>query len=203
MAYGQIVLLNGAPRSGKSSIVMAIQGSLDGDWINLGVDATKGMTPQDRQPGIGLRPGGERPDLEPFIERSYLALYDSIAAHSRAGLNIAADVGHHESYAGLKNVFASCLQRLSGLPVLIVGVLCPIELILERRRDTGWEDHTRSDSVPDPIIRWQRLVHDPGIYDLEVDTSRLSPDQCSERIEQCLTSPPSPSAQERIVRIKG
>ena len=35
---GQIVILNGAPRSGKSSIVQAIQENLDGVWINLGVD---------------------------------------------------------------------------------------------------------------------------------------------------------------------
>jgi len=35
---GQIVILNGAPRSGKSSIVAAIQKTFDGPWMNLGVD---------------------------------------------------------------------------------------------------------------------------------------------------------------------
>ncbi len=25
--------------------------------------------------------------------------------------------------------------------------------------------------VPDVVRRWERAVHDPGIYDLEVDTS--------------------------------
>ena len=35
---GQIVILNGAPRSGKSSIVRVIQETFDDPWMNLGVD---------------------------------------------------------------------------------------------------------------------------------------------------------------------
>lgn len=63
---GQIVILNGTPRSGKSSIAAAIQNTFEGVWMNLGVDWFKQMTPNRYQPGIGLRPGGERPDLEPL-----------------------------------------------------------------------------------------------------------------------------------------
>src|SRR5262245_23555606 len=62
---GQIVILNGPPRSGKSSIAAEIQERFEGVWMNLGVDHFKQMTPARLQPGIGLRPGGERPDLEP------------------------------------------------------------------------------------------------------------------------------------------
>ena len=36
--------------------------------------------------------------------------------------------------------------------------------------------------VPEPVLRWQSAVHDPGIYDLEVDTSRLSASDCADRI---------------------
>lgn len=32
---GQIVILNGAPRSGKSSIATVIQDTFDGLWMNL------------------------------------------------------------------------------------------------------------------------------------------------------------------------
>src|SRR5689334_4734740 len=96
---GQIVILNGTPRSGKSSIAAAIQNTFNGVWMNLGVDGFKQMTPQRYQPGIGLRPGGERPDLEPLIVVLYRAMYASIAAHSRLGLNVVVDVGHHDAYA--------------------------------------------------------------------------------------------------------
>ena len=57
-APGQIVILNGTPRSGKSSIAVAIQETFDGVWMNLGVDGFMRMTPARFMPGMGLRPGG-------------------------------------------------------------------------------------------------------------------------------------------------
>ena len=54
---GRIIVLNGAPRSGKSSIARAIQASFDGVWMNLGVDVfDREVKPQLYRPGIGLRP---------------------------------------------------------------------------------------------------------------------------------------------------
>ena len=41
---GQVVILNGAPRSGKSSIVEALQRRPDRVWFNLGVDVVMKMT---------------------------------------------------------------------------------------------------------------------------------------------------------------
>ena len=38
------------------------------------------------------------------------------------------------------------------------------------------------DPVPDPVQRWQDAVHDPGVYDLEVDTSQCTPEQCAAAI---------------------
>jgi chloramphenicol 3-O phosphotransferase len=68
---GQVIILNGAPRSGKSSIAAAIQETFDGPWMNLGVDVlVRQVTPPRYRPGIGLRPGGERPDLESFVQLS-------------------------------------------------------------------------------------------------------------------------------------
>ena len=43
---GQIIILNGTPRSGKTSIATVIQETFDGPWINLGVDGYKRMTPK-------------------------------------------------------------------------------------------------------------------------------------------------------------
>jgi chloramphenicol 3-O phosphotransferase len=65
--HGTIVVLNGPPRSGKSSIVRAMQEQLDGVWMNLGVDTWAGVTPARLRPGIGLRPGGERPEVEAVV----------------------------------------------------------------------------------------------------------------------------------------
>lgn len=191
---GQIVILNGAPRSGKSSIVAIIQETFDDVWINLGVDRYMAMTPQKFLPGIGLRPGGERPDLEPLIVRMYLALYESIAAHSRLGLNVVADVGHHDAYSETRGILPRCAAILRGLAVLFVGVRCPVEVILERRRDTGWQAG-RAEA-------WERAVHEPGIYDLEVDTSQLSPEGCAEGIRRRLESGPPPNSLARLAGLR-
>ncbi|SEK66607.1 Chloramphenicol phosphotransferase-like protein [Xaviernesmea oryzae] len=78
-----IVILNAAPRSGKSSIARALQAQTSDVWINLGVDCSMRAMPEHLLPGIGLRPGGERPDLEDVLSRLYRALWDSIAAHAR------------------------------------------------------------------------------------------------------------------------
>ncbi|CAN5466879.1 chloramphenicol phosphotransferase CPT family protein [soil metagenome] len=179
---GQIVLLNGAPRSGKSSIAAAIQATFEGVWMNLGVDLWMKATPPPYLPGLGLRPGGERPDLEPLVGAQYRALYDSIAAHCRLGLNVVADVGHYSP-----SLFADCRARLEGLPVLWVGVRCPLEIILERRRQTGYPWRTESGAVPPPVLRWQEEVHRVAPYDLEMDTSLLKPAECAEEILRVLT----------------
>ena len=125
---GRIVILNGAPRSGKSSIATVIQERFDGPWMNLGVDAyVHHITPPRYRPGIGLRPGGERPDLEPFVAACYAALYESVAARSRLGLHLVVDVGHHNAYAESRHTLADAARRLVGLPALLVGVRCPID----------------------------------------------------------------------------
>src|SRR6516162_2896641 len=111
---GQIVILNGTPRSGKSSIAIAIQNTFEGVWMNLGVDRFEQMTPERYQPGIGLRPGGERPDLEPLVVLLYHGMYEAIGAHSRLGLNVVVDVGHHDAYFVPRRILPDCARRLSA-----------------------------------------------------------------------------------------
>ncbi|HJM75358.1 MAG TPA: chloramphenicol phosphotransferase [Dehalococcoidia bacterium] len=188
-APGQIVILNCVPRSGESSIALVIQETFDGVWMNLGVDSfVRHVTPELHRPGIGLRPGGENPDIEPTVVALYAAMHESIAAHSRIGLNVVVDVGHHDGYSQPRGILVDCARRLADLPALFVGVRCPIEVIMARRnvgqpgREGGYVRGTDDDPVPAPVRRWQEAVHDPGIYDLEVDTAVLSPQQCAEMI---------------------
>ncbi len=72
--------------------------------------------------GFGLRPGGERPDLQPLIPVLFASLYESIAAHSRLRLNVVVDIGHHDAYARPQHILADSARRLAGLPVLFAGV---------------------------------------------------------------------------------
>ena len=203
---GRIVILNGAPRSGKSSIAAAIQQDFPGAWMNLGVDvhATQ-ITPPRLRPGIGLRPGPDRPEVAALVPTFYAALYESIAAHSRLGLNVVADVGHHVAAPAGQALLADCARRLAGLPVLFVGVHCPIETIMQRRaagqagRDGVYLAGSPAEPVPAPVLRWQNAVHIPGVYDLEVDTSLLTPQGCAECIRARLEPEAlPPGAFERL-----
>jgi chloramphenicol 3-O phosphotransferase len=135
------------------------------------------------------------------------AMYESIAAHSRAGLNVVVDIGHHDS--NTPGLTAQCARRLEGLPVLFVGVRCPIGVIMERRneRAPGGEHPyvvgTPEDPVPAPVQRWQDDVHAHGGYDLEVDTSQLSPQECAEAIRRRLRDGPPGTAFHKLAQIAG
>ena len=179
---GRLVILNGPPRAGKTSIAHAMQALLPELWLNLGLEAFKSATPERFQPGIGLRPGGERPDLEPIIERLYLSMYESIGAHCRRGVNVVADTTHHDWYSRPLSLFARCAQLVVDLPVLIVGVRCPLEVIMRRRQDTWGRSYAEDGSVPEPILRWQEAAHAPGIYDVDIDTSQTTPEAAAQLI---------------------
>jgi chloramphenicol 3-O phosphotransferase len=206
VAPGRIVVLNGAPRSGKSSIAAVIQDTFDGVWMNLGADVfIQHVTPPRLRPGMGLRPGpgsggGERPDIEALLPALYAACYDSVAAHSRQGLNVVVDVGHHDAYSVRLGTLADAARRLRGLPAYLVGVRCPVEVIMARR-DAGEPGRYLTSGpggeIPGPVLRWQRHVHEPGVYDLEIDTSAVTPRDAAALIATRLAGPP-PEAFRRI-----
>jgi chloramphenicol 3-O phosphotransferase len=204
---GRVVVLNGAPRSGKSSIAAALQADPDGCWMALGVDVlTQHVTPPRLRPGLGLRPGGgERPDIEERLPALVAALYGSVAVHAREGFDVVVDVGHHDAYGRPLHLLRTAAQRLTGLPAWLIGVHCPLEVVVARRElaaGTGRYQSARaaSGAVADAVVRWQEEVHRPGIYDLTVDTSVASPERCAETILDHLASGPPPRALASLAR---
>jgi chloramphenicol 3-O phosphotransferase len=69
---------------------------------------------------------------------------------------------------------------------------------MERRRATWHVDYAADGSVPKAVRLWQQAVHEPGIYDLEVDTSLLSSEECADMIRQRIENGPPPSAILRL-----
>lgn len=188
---GQIIILNGAPRSGKTSIAHAIQTHWDGIWMNIGVDGHMRMLPERLRPGIGLRPGGERPDLEAHLPALYGAWFEAIAAHSRRGINVVADFGIHDGHAGSLHLMENGLKLLEGLPHLVVCVTCPLAEIMKRRAADSDPSHhyvkaSADDPVPLPVARWQEYIRRAADYDLTLDTSVLTPLECAAIIEDRL-----------------
>ena len=193
---GAIVILNGAPRSGKSSIARAMQARLPDVWFNRGVDSEVAMLPAALRPGIGLRPGNDNPALKALVLDLYAALYGAVAAFAEQGFNVVMDVGHHDA-----EVLRASLRRLQGCVVMLVGVRCPLDQIMARRAmDTDSRHVPAGAPVPEAVLRWELHVHDPGIYDLEIDTALITSDEGADRIGTMLAAGLArPTAVERLL----
>ncbi|WP_262316705.1 phosphotransferase-like protein [Lacticaseibacillus parakribbianus] len=176
MKNGQIIVLSGQPRAGKSRIARVIQATFPGDWLVTGVDAQMQALPAQLQPGIGLRPGGERPALEPVIRRLYAVLFATLAAYSRQGFNVVADVGLHDGYSQPLGLVALLHRQLAGLPLVVVGVTAAPEVIAARRKAT-WH------KLPPAAVldRWATAVAATPV-DLTVDSGELGATGCAARI---------------------
>ncbi len=157
-------------------------------------------TPSYR-PGAGLRP--QKPEhatarpgrvplevLEDAVPTLCATLCESIAAHSRLGLNAVADVCHHDFHTQPRNILTCCSGRLRGLSVLFVGVGCSIDVTWERREQTWGQVCAELDGGVVAAVELCQYAAREHNYDLEVDTSRLSPGECAAEIRKRLDAGP-------------
>ena len=95
---------------------------------------------------------------------------------------------------------ADILVVWQSLPVWLAGVFCPLETIHQRvaaRPDRSWPSYL-------PMVNWmfdEAHQHARGIYDLEVDTSQLAPEECALQIKQVMDERGSPSAFKRLATL--
>lgn len=198
---GQVIVLNGVPRAGKTSIAREIQQSFPGVWMNLGVDNHIQATPDALKPGVGLRPGGKvDPKIEAMVPVLYAALYDSVRAHALHGLNVVMDAKHHDSYIQPRgDMLLDCARRLEGIQTLFVGVTCSLEQIWLRLEQTWGQTRDNADANQITAIELGQTVTHEHDYDLVVDTTERSTADCTAAIRALFDHPPSPSAFERLI----
>ena len=189
MTHGQIIILNGASSSGKTSVVKALQATLDRPFLDAGIDRFIWMLPKryldrplwDEVLGLANRAG-------PLGHRLMSGMHHAIAALSQAGNNVVADHVLVEP-----QWLQECIHLFCDLPALFVGVRCPLEALEQRERE-------RRDRTLGQARAQFDLVHAHGIYDLEVDTSVSSPEECAGQIKQRLDDNTPPSAFKRLQR---
>lgn len=172
--------------------------------MHFGGDAHKACTPPSCQPGVGLRPGrGQvRPEIEEMVPLLYGALWESIAAHARFGFDVVADANLHDSYTRHYGILEDCAQRLAAFDTLFVGVRCPLEVIWERRAQTwGQVRGEVTQDVVDAVELAQHATHAHRGYDLEVDTSLMSPEASAALIARRLAEGPHGTALAAIAAL--
>ncbi len=207
---GQIVIINGTSGSGKSTACdLFIKRSSD-FWLTYGIDQFMGSTfpKQFGHHGDRSAEGYSTQPLDPKDPEGTLrwhisdqgmnafgVFHEWIAAASRQGCNIIVD---HLMMID-PPILQDCIWRLKDLPVLLVNLKPPYEVLMERitNREIGTrfanssyssEQIQKSRARLDRLRPWfYQAVYANECCDLEIDSAQHNPEAICDQIEAQLT----------------
>jgi chloramphenicol 3-O phosphotransferase len=195
---GDVIVLNGPSSAGKTSVAQALQEIMEVPYFRLGVDdlgtagppglmrfADEGYaeTPDyflmvyRNLPGEGSAPGARiysELRIGPNGMRVIAAMYSALAEIPRHGVNLIVD-----SVIFNEQVLREAVQAFRDLPVLFVGLHVPREVAERRERARGDRELGTAGAHYD-------RVHGHGLYDLEFDTSMVTPLECAQQIKRAV-----------------
>ena len=179
MSPVKIIILNGTSSSGKTCIIRALQNSLEGPYLEAGIDKFIWSLPKrylDRP--LRYQVLGNADKAGTLGHDMVRGMHRAIAALSQAGCNCIAD------HVLVEPAWAKdCAELFANLPAYMIGVKCPLE-VLEQREASRKNRTLGQAKLQFPVI------HKYTVYDLEVDTSLLSPEGCARYIQSRLNKPP-------------
>ena len=180
---GRIILINGTSSSGKTTLVRKLQGTLPDLWLEMGIDRFAYALPGRVQGQLTwpqlfryVRPDGRSDgpfsiETTPLGNRFISGLHATAAALADVGLNVIVD------HVILERAWLEeCARLWAKLDVLFVGVRCPLEVVLRRELE---REEARTQGQAEAQFE---VVHRWATYDIEVDTSVLTPDEAVARI---------------------
>lgn len=182
-----LIMLNGTSSSGKSSILARLQATLDGPYLEAGIDKFLFMLPGrylahplwEQVLGPGSRAG-------PVGQTLFSGMHHALAALVRQGCDVLAD------HVLVDPAWTrECAALFADLPAYLIGVRCPLEVVEQRERE-------RRDRTLGQARRQFGLAHAHGIYDLEVDTSQADAATCAAAILDYVKSGAPPTAFRRL-----
>lgn len=187
MSEGTILVLNGTSSSGKTSIVRALQEVLEAPYLDAGIDRFLWMLPKRYlNPPLWDTVLGRADRAGPVGHQLVSGMHHAVAAMARRGNCVVVDHVLVEP-----RWTRECAVLFRDLPAFLIGIRCPLEVLEEREK-------ARTDRTLGQAKTQFHLVHAHGIYDLEVDTSLLSPDECAGRIKERLQDGAPPTAFKHL-----
>jgi chloramphenicol 3-O phosphotransferase len=161
------IILNGVSSSGKTSIAKAIQRLSKNPVLHVSLD---NFTDMFHWPAIDEASRGE-------CHRIGVANYHAVLP-ILASCRFAIVVDHvFEQHAW----FEACCDALKKRQIYSIGVRCPLDVLEQREKARG--DRKIG------LSRWQfDRVHEKKTYVYEVDTSKLSPEECATAIVRFIGS---------------
>ena len=162
---GRVILLNGASSAGKSTLARNLQLLLKEAAMIFSMDDYLAMSRGKHETALdAVRESGL-----PFIESFHAA----IAEAARKGALVIVDHVIGESRRWIQDL----LNRLDGIPRILVRVECRQDVLLERER-------RRTDRTPAPAHaqRQHAGIHRHFPHDFSIDTSADTPRKCAMRL---------------------
>lgn len=196
-----IIILNGTPCTGKSSIQKALQESFDRPYLKVGIDQFfVGVLPEKFLMGTAQIKGPEdvvmtasstQEDEKPIFSvnfgpqgtKTILGMHQAIAGYAAAGNNVIVDYILYD-HAWIKDL-CDVLKNFDR--VYFVGINASLEAIEQREKDraTSPQGHARS---------IYNTIHKDLEYDLFIDNTNLNATQCAEIIKTFVEQNPQPHA---------
>jgi chloramphenicol 3-O phosphotransferase len=180
MEHPRVVVLNGAPSSGKTTIATAFrdQRALVGDfWLLTGIDDYLAKLPGEWKAAggqggpfaaDGVRfetvAGRVQVSVGSVGRRLFRAYQATVAAAARAGLNVMVDEVVID-----RTSWQDWSAALTGLDVVWVGIRCSAPVAEERNRRRADDRYTGLAAT------LTVTVHRDARYDFEIDTTALTP----------------------------
>lgn len=155
----RVILLNGASSSGKTAIAEALQTSMDDVWLTVSVDDFVRMLPAR---AIG--------DLERVVRSGHQAIAALVADGQRV---------IYDGPLG-PDLVAHLDEALGDVDILHVGVRCDDQVLVAREAGRG-------DRMVGQAVLQNAAVHSGVAYDIEVDTTHMSPQDCASAITDRLS----------------
>lgn len=201
MRPGNIIFLNGSSSAGKTTIAIRLQQDLEDPYQHIALDQFRDGLPARYRglnspagsagaAGLNVVPRRENDELLTHIEfgdygeQVLKGMRRAIAEFARAGNNVIID-----DLLFKPEYLDDYVTVLAEIPTWFIGVRCSLEVVNEREQQ-------RSGRFPGTATSHFHQVHQHGAdYDLEIDTTSLTPAECARKIQQRMTTPPTAFAR--------
>ena len=184
MSFGTIIFLNGTSSAGKTTLAHSLQERLAQPYMHLALDQFRDGLPNQYRGlnapvgttgdcGLNVIPitDVEKPYTEirfgTFGRQMLRGMRRAMAAMVENGTNIIID-----DILLIPAFLDDYLRVFEPFKVVFVGVRCPRDIVNERER-------ARPGRFPGTAIGHFEACHSHEIYDVEVDTSVSTPEQCA------------------------
>ncbi len=158
MEQGKVIFLNGTSSSGKSTTAKLLQQRLDEAFLHVQMDDFFNMVPAQYKDDIEV------------CGRMLAGFHHSIAALVKTNNNVIIDhVLFHDIW------LKECMELLRDNDVLFVGVHCSLPELERREKE-------RADRGEGWAREQYEVIHTNKVYDVEIDTSTSTPEECVEQI---------------------